>query len=144
MTKLLVVLLIGLTFEAIGVVLLKQGLTALGHHPVTNTATALRLVKQGATSPAILGGVFFEALFFGCLLWLMSQADISFVWPMTGLSFVFATLAARWFLKEQVSTARWAGVCLIVIGAALVTWSEKSRPKTPTHMSALQTAVRQK
>ena len=61
--------------------------------------------------------MFFEALFFAFLLILMAKSDISFLWPLTGLSFVFATLAAIWFLREQVSGIRWAGVVLIMLGA---------------------------
>jgi drug/metabolite transporter (DMT)-like permease len=34
-------------------------------------------------------------------------------------------LAAKIFLNEQVSFVRWMGVILIVIGAALVSWSDK-------------------
>jgi drug/metabolite transporter (DMT)-like permease len=79
------------------------------------------------TSPQILLGVFFEALFFGCLLMLMSKSDISFLWPLTALSFVFATFAAIWFLHEHVSPTRWIGVVLIMIGAGFISYSEKSK-----------------
>jgi uncharacterized membrane protein len=48
---------------------------------------------------------------------LMSKTDISFLWPLTGLSFVFATFAAIWFLGEHVSSMRWIGVALIMVGA---------------------------
>ena len=89
------------------------------------------------TNPHILLGVFFEALFFACLLILMSKSDISFLWPLTALSFVFATLAAMWFLHEQVSPIRWAGVVFIMIGAALISYSEHAKPKPPgTEMRA--------
>ncbi len=88
-----------------------------------------RVFKAGVTSPYILCGVFFEALFFGCLLILMSRSDISFLWPLTGLSFVFATFAAMWFLDEQVSSLRWLGVILIMLGAGLISYSEHQRQK---------------
>jgi drug/metabolite transporter (DMT)-like permease len=124
MAKLLAVLLIGLTFEAIGVVMLKQGINQIGSMGKASVGEVARIVKVGGTNPSILGGVFFEALFFGCLLYLMSQADVSFVWPMTALSFVFTTVAARMVLHEMISPARWAGVLLIVTGAFLISWSE--------------------
>jgi drug/metabolite transporter (DMT)-like permease len=129
MIKLLLILLIGLVFESAGVVLLKKGMSRVGEVKGFNTAEIVRVVKAGATSPQILLGVFFEALFFGCLLILMSKSDISFLWPLTGLSFVFATFAAILFLGERVSLARWAGVLLIVIGAALISYSEHVRDK---------------
>ena len=56
----------------------------------------------------------------------MSQAQVSFVWPMTSLGFVFTTLAAWLILHEQVVPLRWVGGLLIVIGAGLITWTEKT------------------
>ena len=131
MAKLLFVLLIGLVFESTGVVLLKKGMTQIGEVHALNASEIGRVVKAGVTNPQILLGVFFEALFFACLLILMARSQISFLWPLTGLSFVFATLAAMWFLHERVSAVRWAGVILIMIGAALISYSEHQREKTP-------------
>ena len=74
--------------------------------------------------------IFFEALFFVGLLYMMSQADVSFVWPLTALTFVFATVAAKFYLHEHISGLRWGGVILIVCGAALITYSEKAKEKT--------------
>jgi drug/metabolite transporter (DMT)-like permease len=36
-----------------------------------------------------------------------------------------------WFLHEQVSPIRWAGVVCIMIGAALISYSEHAKPKLP-------------
>ncbi len=131
MLRLLLILLIGLTFESTGVVLLKKGMTQIGDMQRVCVSEIARVVKSGVTSPAILGGVFFEALFFGCLLILLSKSDISFLWPLTGLSFVFATFAAMIFLQEHVSPGRWIGVVLIVIGAGFISYSEHANPKLP-------------
>lgn len=129
MAKLLSILLIGLVFESTGVVLLKKGMTQVGDMEKVCFAEIVRVIGAGVTNPQILLGVFFEALFFACLLILMARSDISFLWPLTALSFVFATFAAIWFLHERVSTARWAGVVFIMIGAALISYSEHTKPK---------------
>jgi drug/metabolite transporter (DMT)-like permease len=129
MAKLLSILLIGLVFESAGVVLLKKGMGQIGDLQTFSAANLARVVKSGAANVCILSGVLFEALFFACLLLLMSKTDISFLWPLTGLSFVFATFAAIWFLGEQVSPVRWAGVILIMIGAALISYSEQAKTK---------------
>ncbi len=132
MIKLLVILLIGLIFESTGVILLKKGMNGIGTMHGYTAAEVMRVVKAGATSPQILLGVFFEALFFLCLLILMSKSEISFLWPLTALSFVFATFAAIWFLGEKVSWVRWVGVILIMIGAAFISYSEHPREKPAT------------
>jgi uncharacterized membrane protein len=131
MPKVLLILLIGLLFESAGVVLLKKGMTNIGDMKTVSVSEVLRVAKGGVTSPQILLGVLFEALFFGCLLILMSKSDISFLWPLTGLSFVFATFAAICFLDEHVSTVRWVGVVLILFGAGLISYSEHAaKPET--------------
>jgi drug/metabolite transporter (DMT)-like permease len=129
MVKLLLILLIGLVFESTGVVLLKKGMTEVGELKMVSLSEVARTVRAGATNPQILLGVFFEALFFACLLVLMARSDISFLWPLTGLSFVFATLAAMWFLHEEVSSMRWLGVVLIMVGAVLISYSEQRKSK---------------
>jgi len=131
MAKLLLILLIGLVFEATGVVLLKKGIAQVGEIKRISPAEIVRVIKSGITSPIVLLGVFFEALFFGCLLILMSKSDISFLWPLTALSFVMTTLAALIFLDERVSSVRWAGVLFIMIGAALISYSEHSKGPRP-------------
>ncbi len=131
MTKLLLILLIGLCFESTGVVLLKKGMDRVEGMKSVTVSEVVRLISTAVTNTQILLGVFFEALFFGCLLVLMSKSDISFLWPLTALSFVFATLAAMWFLHERVSGMRWAGVVFIMIGAALISYSEHAKGKEP-------------
>ena len=99
--------------------------------------TVGRLLKDGATSPQILLGIFFQALFFACLLTLMSKSDISFLWPLTALSFVFTTFSAMLFLGERVSAVRWVGVVFILIGAAFISYSEHAKKKeTPASAAA--------
>ena len=138
MARLLLILFIGLVCESTGVVLLKTGMTRIGDVKTINAREIVRVTKAAITSPQILLGVFFEALFFGSLLILMAKSDISFLWPLTGLSFVFATLAAMWFLGERVSVVRWAGVVFIMIGAVLISYSEHSKPKLQPAPSAAE------
>lgn len=131
MAKLLCILLVGLMFESAGVVLLKKGMGSIGEVKRVTVSEVARLIKAGATNGQILLGVLFEALFFVALLILMNESDISFLWPMTGLSFVFATIAAMLFLNEHPSAVRWAGVVLIMIGAGLISYSEHAKNKPP-------------
>ena len=66
------------------------------------------------------------------------------IWPLTSLGFVITALAAKFILNEQVSALRWAGVALIVIGATLVSYSEKAKAKAgdPAPAVAAPTAAR--
>ena len=65
-------------------------------------------------------GLALMTLAFFALLEVLSIENVSFVVPVTALSYVAGTLGGRIFLGERVSPARWAGVLLVCLGVALV------------------------
>ena len=132
MTKILIILLFALSVEAVGVVFLSKGLKQIGEVQIISAREIGRIIAKGSTNANILAGVALEAAFFGALLYLLSQRDVSLIWPLTSLGFVITALAAKFILKEEISSVRWAGVALIMIGAALVSYSGKTKPKRPT------------
>ncbi len=141
MTKVLIILLVALLFEALGVVFLSRGLKEIGEVNRISAGEIAMLLKRGASHPGILIGIAFEAVFFGALLYLLSQRDVSLIWPLTSLGFVITALAARWILHEQVSWVRWSGVLLIVLGAGLVSYSELLKTKRPSDPALPRTDI---
>jgi drug/metabolite transporter (DMT)-like permease len=129
MTKVLIILLAALIFEAVGVVLLGRGLKQIGEVRELSRREIVGLARRAVTNPSLLVGIGFEAVFFGALLYLLAQRDVSLVWPLTSLGFVITALAARWVLGEEISWMRWGGVVLIVLGAGLVSYSEVAKSK---------------
>jgi uncharacterized membrane protein len=129
MTKILVILFFALCVEAVGVVFLSKGLKQIGEVQSVTAREIGRIIAKGATNPSMLLGVALEAAFFGALLYLLSQRDVSLIWPLTALGFIITALAAKLILKEEVSALRWAGILLIVIGVSLVRYSEKAKEK---------------
>jgi drug/metabolite transporter (DMT)-like permease len=144
MTKLVVILLIGLVLEAVGVVFLSQGLHEIGEVKRVTAAEIGRIVARGACNRNILLGVFLEACFFGVLLYLLSQKDVSLIWPLTSLGFVITALAAWLIRHEEISAMRWAGIVIIVVGAALVAWSEQAKNKSSASPPLAQSPVTEK
>jgi drug/metabolite transporter (DMT)-like permease len=136
MTRILVILIFALCVEAMGVVFLSKGLKQIGGVQTVSAREIGRVLAEGATNGSLLLGVALEAAFFGALLYLLSQRDVSLIWPLTSLGFVITALAARFILHEHVAASRWAGVALIVLGAALVSYSEKAKPKPPEPAAA--------
>jgi uncharacterized membrane protein len=51
---------------------------------------------------------------------LLSWADLSYVMPVTAFSYVMTAFAARLFLGENISYARWIGIVLVTAGVTLV------------------------
>jgi drug/metabolite transporter (DMT)-like permease len=125
MLKLVLILIAALVLEAIGVVLLSQGLKQAGELKEWRLPEMLRLTGRCLANGNFLMGILMELIFFLALLYLLKNADVSLVWPLTSLGFVLTTLAAKYIRHEQVSNVRWAGVFLIMAGAALVAYSER-------------------
>ena len=67
----------------------------------------------------LMGTAFFS------LLAVLSMEDVSFVVPVTALSYGAGALGGKLFLGEQVTPRRWAGVLLICLGVALVIVGER-------------------
>jgi drug/metabolite transporter (DMT)-like permease len=128
MLKVIVILLVGLVLEAIGVVLVSHGLHEIGEVKRFSWTGMGRIIAHSVTNKHVLLGVLFLMLFFGILLYLLSQQDVSLIWPLTSLGFVITVFAARFVRHEEITALRWSGVILIVAGAALVAWSEQKKP----------------
>lgn len=140
MAKLLVLLIIAAIIESVGVAFLSGGLKEINAVKRPDAGKIAGLVRDGATNSKLVLGVALEAVFFGILLYMLSQRDVSLVWPLTSLGFIFTTLAAALFLNEKVSAVRWAGVLLIALGAGLTSYSEAAKeqpaPTAPPGASA--------
>ncbi len=136
MTKILIILFIAFSFEAIGVITLKTGINQIAARFDARAATTprwkntLKLVGDWFTTRSVLLGLLLETIFFMLLQYLLAQQDVSFIWPLTSLSFVMTTLAAQFILKENVDALRWGGVALIMLGAALISFGEHAKEKT--------------
>ncbi|MEP6662894.1 MAG: EamA family transporter [Verrucomicrobiota bacterium] len=136
MTKILLVLVIAFAFEAIGVVTLKKGIDQIGARfserksSISPWKNRIQLVGDWFTNKNVLLGLLLETIFFVLLQYLLGQRDVSFIWPLTALSFVMTTLAAKIFLHERVDGIRWGGVALIILGAMLISYSEHNKPKS--------------
>lgn len=55
--------------------------------------------------------------------YVLSRVHLSWAYGMGGLSYIFATIFAYFFLMEDIPPLRWLGVIVIVIGAALIGFS---------------------
>ena len=147
MAKILIILVIAFTFEAIGVITLKRGLDQIGPRYTERKTlmplwkNVLHLIGDWFTNKNVLLGLVLETAFFILLQVLLGGSDVSFIWPLTALSFVMTTLAAKIFLHERVDGVRWGGVVLIILGAALISYSEHNKPKTVTDQPTAQAGV---
>ncbi|HXJ04756.1 MAG TPA: EamA family transporter [Candidatus Acidoferrum sp.] len=80
----------------------------------------VRVIVRAMKVPWMWVGVAMMALAFFSLLAMLSIENVSFVVPVTALSYAAGALGGVFFLGERVSTRRWVGVLLVCIGVTLV------------------------
>jgi drug/metabolite transporter (DMT)-like permease len=70
-------------------------------------------------------GIAMMALAFFSLLAMLSIENVSFVVPVTALSYAAGALGALLFLHERISWQRWLGVFIVCVGVTLVWLSRR-------------------
>ena len=116
-TALLLVSLIACS--SLGEVLSAKGMQQIGEVSLRPRAL-LRAVARMLRNPFLCAGVTFLAASFFSFISLLSYADLSYVVPLTAVSYVTNTLGAKFFLGEQIERKRWLGTLLVMAGVSLI------------------------
>jgi drug/metabolite transporter (DMT)-like permease len=103
-----------------GEMFVSRAMKGIGEVTSLRPGAICRVVLRALAEPWMWAGLGMMMLAFFSLLVLLSRANVSFVVPVTALSYVMAALGGRFFLNEQVNASRWIGVCLVCLGVALV------------------------
>jgi drug/metabolite transporter (DMT)-like permease len=125
--KIVIVVAIAALSAAIGESLMSVGMRRYGVISLTDPAHVVTLVLSVVRNPYVFLGVVFLAVFFFLYLAALSWADLSYVLPLTAMSYIFAALMAKFVLKEDVSWQRWLGTVIIVVGVACVALDNRPR-----------------
>ncbi|MBL8188401.1 MAG: EamA family transporter [Acidobacteria bacterium] len=110
--------------SSLGEILSAKGMQQIGDvsfRPRLLAGAIWRMIRN----PYLIAGVVCMAVSFFSFISLLSYADLSFVVPLTAVSYITNTLGARFFLGERISKERWLGTLLVAFGVALVSVSDK-------------------
>ena len=99
--------------------LLKAGTNAVGPFAFSGE-NVWPIGWQLATQPLILGGILSYAL--SLIVWILalSRVEVSVAYPMVSIGYVLTAIVAWQLLGESVSTMRFAGIGVIVVGVVMV------------------------
>jgi drug/metabolite transporter (DMT)-like permease len=125
--KTFVVVLLATLCAAVGETLISYAMKKNGQVDLKELSQWLKLIFSVVRNPYIFMGVILLGIFFFLYLAALSWADISFVLPLTALSYIFVALLAKFFLRENVSWYRWAGTLVIIIGIILVALDQRQQ-----------------
>ena len=110
------VLLAIIVFGSCGDVLLARGMRQVGEIRIDQLPHLIAAI----TNPWVIVGIGFLLIFFASYSTALSWADLTFVLPATAVGYVVLALLSHFFLHEQISLQRWAGILLIVAGVGFV------------------------
>ncbi len=120
MFKSLVLIFLAALIGVAGQLLLKVGVGQIGRIDGDALKHLGALITRVCLNPWVVIGIATYGL--GAVVWIvvLSRVQLSFAYPLLGLSYVLVVLSSALFLHEQVAPVRWLGVLLIVAGIALV------------------------
>jgi len=119
-TKTYVLLFLLVLLGSVGNTILSKGMKDAGDLDISRFASLASGAERVLTSGMIWAGIAMMLGFMVCHMLVLSWADYSFVMPFSAIAYALVPLLAYLFLHEQVSTARWIGIVLIVLGVALI------------------------
>jgi drug/metabolite transporter (DMT)-like permease len=118
--RVLLILLAAVIALSLGETALARGMKQAARDGGAWLAQALAVARNGW----IVAGVILLGLHLLLYLLALRHADLSFALPMTAASYPLSALLARFYLREDVGTARWIGTLLITAGVAIVALGE--------------------
>jgi len=103
-----------------GELCVSRAMKVVGEAPSLLPIEIAKVILRALRVPWMWLGVGMMAVAFFSLLGALSIYDVSFVVPVTALSYVAGAFGGVVFLRERVSSQRWFGVSLVAIGVVLV------------------------
>jgi drug/metabolite transporter (DMT)-like permease len=123
MLKTLIVMLLAITAGAVGDIFLTQGMRDSGDISAMGVRQIVDTVIKALTNWRLILGTAMQAVYFGLWLAVLSWEDLSVALPMQALSYIVVAFLAQWYLGEQVTPLRWAGISLVCVGVMMITKS---------------------
>lgn len=104
-----------ISFTVYGQLVLKWRISQKGALPVDSTDAILFLFKL-FLDPFIVSG--FASAFVASLFWMaaMTKFPVSYAYPFTSISFGMVLIFSAIFLGEPITTAKIAGLAIIIVG----------------------------
>ncbi len=104
----------------VGELCVSRAMKVVGEARSFRPGDVVNFILKALRVPWMWIGVAMMAVAFFALLAALSIFNVSFVVPVTALSYVAGAFGGAAFLGERVSSRRWLGVLLVAIGVTLV------------------------
>ena len=130
MLKTLTLMLIAIVSATFGDIFMSLAMKGIGEIKITGVRSFWEIAVRIICTPRVQLATACLAVSFFLWMYVLSWADLTYVLPLTALTYVFNAFLAPPMLGEHVGGVRWAGVVLIALGVALVGFSETLEKKS--------------
>jgi multidrug transporter EmrE-like cation transporter len=103
-----------------GELCMSRAMKTIGEVKDFRPMSLLRVIVRAMQVGWMWIGFLLMVVAFLALLGALSMENVSFVVPVTAISYAAGALGGKIFLGERVSPQRWAGVALVCLGVTLV------------------------
>jgi multidrug transporter EmrE-like cation transporter len=112
-------ILLGVMLNAAAQLLLKAGMSQIGHFEFS-MANAMPIGLKVMGNFPIIGGLFLYV--FSVVVWLLvlSRVQVSFAYPMLSIGYIVNAVAAYYLFGEPLTSLRMLGIFIIIAGVYLV------------------------
>ena len=112
-------ILLGVLLNAAAQLLLKAGMSQIGHFEFS-MVNAMPIGLKVMGNVPIIGGLFLYV--FSVVVWLLvlSRVQVSFAYPMLSIGYIVNAIAAYYFFGEPLTSLRMLGIFIIIGGVYLV------------------------
>jgi len=120
MIKTIILIIVAEIWNTLGQVLYKKGANDFSHKPLKNIRNVLDFCASILKSRLIVLG--FISMVISLFVWVLAlaNADLSFVFPMGSINYIFILLATRIFLNEKLDRMKLIGTSIIIVGLFLI------------------------
>src|SRR5690606_10822799 len=112
-------ILLGVLLNAAAQLLLKAGMTQIGHFDF-NLHNALPIGLKVIANPPIVTGLAFYVISVGVWLLVLSRVQVSVAYPMLSIGYIVNAIAAYYLFGEPLTAVRILGIFIIIAGVYLV------------------------
>ncbi len=107
-------------FGTMGEIFMSRAMKETGEVTNFRPAALIQTILRALRVKWMWFGIGMMAIGFFSLLTAFSVENVSFVVPVTALSYVVGAFGGKFFLGERVSLQRWVGILLVGAGVTLV------------------------
>lgn len=117
----LILVLVCVVLGAFGQIFMKIGMDKIGPVAGLGRLWQIDFVVHIFSTPYVVIGLALYGV--SAFLWLaaLSTLNVSFAYPLLSLAYVLVAIISYFTLKEPITTIRWVGIAMTVVGAFLIT-----------------------